>query len=122
MKRMVLCIMSSTVLAAAAAEDSVGDADFKAGYAVGKAQGEEWASLGQNMPLPRGLELIANGQASRLGPGVSVDSWRTGFKAGYANGFSEAKTSWRPATAGNEKYDQDSYWVGYKAGFNSIHI
>jgi hypothetical protein len=122
MKTIFPYIISLALVAVGAAEEPVGDADFKAGYAVGKVQGEEWASLGQNMPLSQGLELIAIGQASRLGPGVSVDRWRTGFKAGYANGFSEAKANWRPSTADNEKYHQPSYWAGYKAGFKGARL
>lgn len=122
MKTFSICLTSMLLAHLAIAVEPIGDADFKAGYAVGKAQGEEWASLGQGMPLPHFLELLANGQAARLKTGTDLDKWRTGFKAGYTNGFSEAKTSWRPATAGNEKYDQPSYWAGYKAGFSSTHI
>jgi hypothetical protein len=114
--------MSFTFSAGAVAQDPVGDADFKAGYALGKVQGEEWASLGQNMPEPRGLEFLATGQAANIANTASVDSWKMGFKAGYANGFSEAKASGRPATAEYEKYDQRSYWAGYKSGFGSTHV
>src|SRR5258708_39474822 len=99
MRLILLFITTVALVAEVVAIEPVGDADFKAGYAVGKSQGEEWAAFGQNMPTSQGLEFLANGQASRLPGGVSVESWKSGYKAGYANGFSEAKANWRPATA-----------------------
>jgi len=95
--------------------------NYKAGYAVGKSQGEEWASLGQGVATARAMELIADGQFNRAGKGDSR-AWKAGFRAGYDDGFYEAKRTWRPATASSDKYDQVSYWVGYKAGFGSTHI
>src|ERR1700737_959671 len=89
---------------AESAKAAAWDADFKAGFAAGKSQGEEWASLGQNMPLPQGLDLISTGQAVHVKNGTDPYTWKQGFKAGYGAGFVEAKRTWRPATANNDKY------------------
>jgi hypothetical protein len=119
-----LSIWLITVLLAhfAIAVEPVGDADFKAGYSVGKSDGEEWAALGQNMPQPVGLDLIANGKSKRLDQSINRESWKLGYKAGYRDGFEDAKRTWRPATANADKYDQPSYWAGYNIGFQSNRL
>jgi hypothetical protein len=95
--------------------------DFKQGYDEGKSMGLEWGSYGQNMPTPKGLEFIANGKSADVAAS-DREKWKRQFKNGYEDGFNEAKRTNRPATADASKYDQPSYWAGFKAGHDSAHI
>lgn len=96
-------------------------ADFKQGYDEGKSMGLEWGSDGQNMPTPKGLEIIANGKSADVAAS-DREKWKLQFKSGCQDGFNEAKRTNRPATANASKYDQPSYWAGFKAGHDSAHI
>jgi hypothetical protein len=122
MNRLYFCLITVLFAHFAIAVEPVGDTDFKTGYSLGKSDGEEWAALGQNMPQPVGLDLIANGKSNRIDQSINRESWKLGYKAGYQNGFEEAKRTGRPATANAGEYDPPSYWAGYKVGFQSNRL
>jgi hypothetical protein len=93
------------------------------GYLVGKEMGLKWGSQGPDlgMPQPIGLEMIASSQFKLKGDGGGDREWKDRFKAGFQDGFLEAKRTDRPVTADSAKYDQRSYWAGYKAGLLAAH-
>jgi hypothetical protein len=90
--------------------------DYQAGYRYGKETGLDDGSKGLNIPAPRALQLIASGYFKFHGKG-DEEKWKAGFKIGLEDGLNEAKRTNRPATANANKYDQRSYWAGYKAGY-----
>jgi hypothetical protein len=118
MKASAVAICAIAVaLCTAFAEDS----PYTSGFKAGEQMGRDHASYGANMPTEGGLRAIAQAQADVHGV-PSSDDWKTGFVAGFKSGFDEATRTNRPATANAEKYDQRSYWAGYKAGYESSRL
>jgi len=121
--RLILLLITVVLVADVVAIEPVGDADFKAGYSLGMELGTDQAAFVGVMPQPVWIETLANGSATARAKEIqNAVSWKLGFKSGFKNGFDEAKRTWRKPTDGNEKYDQPSYWSGYKAGFKGANI
>jgi hypothetical protein len=102
--------------------DTIWSPAFRSGYAKGKADGEDHASLGLNMPTPKAMQLLAGGHYKSDGTTDDAEGWQSGWIKGFEDGFAEAKRTDRPATANAMRYDQPSYRAGYKAGHDSAHI
>lgn len=72
--------------------------------------------------MPFALQRFAETARSKSTSVVNSSKWDDGFKIGFQDGFNEAKRTNRPATANASKYEQKSYWAGFKAGRDSAHI
>ena len=93
----------------------IAKSEFQEGYNKGKELGLDAGSHGLQMPLPQGMQFMAAGSFKANGHG-DPETWESGFKIGYEDGFAEAERPYRPITA------ERSYWAGYKAGHASAHI
>jgi GYF domain 2 len=91
------------------------DADYKSGYERGKTEGIDHANSGAGMPIPLGMNAMADLFSQGASP-RDVEAWKRGFKDGFVAGFTSVKAfkrndsewsqlSWDNARAGVKLYD-----------------
>ena len=89
--------------------------DYAAGYARGKSEGVDHAKSGAGMPIPFGMNWMADMQAQAVRPS-NADAWKRGFKSGFVTGFKSIKhfdrdeskweqLGWHNARPGVQLYD-----------------
>jgi hypothetical protein len=90
-------------------------ADYRAGYATGRAEGADHARSGAGMPIPLGMNWMAERMAEGAHP-TDAETWKSGFKSGFEAGFTSVtafhrddsqwdQLSWQNARAGVKLYD-----------------
>jgi hypothetical protein len=101
--------------ATTAPSPSSNTAEYDAGFVRGKSEGADHARSGAGMPLPVGMNWIADMQAQAAHP-ANVDAWEEEFKAGFKTGFTSVKSfnrndadweqlSWQNAHRGVKLYN-----------------
>lgn len=89
--------------------------DYAAGYERGKSEGVDHAKSGAGMPIPLGMNWMADMQAQAARPS-DVDAWKRGFNDGFGAGFKSIKSfdrddsrweqlAWHNARPGVRLYD-----------------
>lgn len=108
---------SVSTVASPAAPLAQSSHDYDSGFTRGRAEGIDHANSGAGMPLPHGMEGMAN-LFSRNASARDVESWRHGFKDGFVDGFKSVKDfrrneadweqlSWSNASLGRRLYEYD---------------
>lgn len=89
--------------------------DYASGYARGQSEGIDHAKSGAGMPIPLGMNWMADMQLQRATP-ADAETWKRGFKDGFEAGFKSVtafhrdeseweQLSWQNARPGVRLYD-----------------
>lgn len=89
---------------------SFSSADYAAGYARGRSEGVDHAKSGAGMPMPLGMNWMADMHVKSANPS-DAESWKRGFKEGFSAGF----TTVTPFNRDESEWEQLS-WDNARSG------
>ena len=98
-------------------ENPRASSDYQTGHARGQTEGADHARSGAGMPIPLGMNWMADLQAEAVHP-ANVEQFKLGFKEGFEAGFKSVKNfdrdprqweqlAWSNAKADVRLYDYD---------------